>query len=166
MEDIAILKPTFFPAVPRILNKIYDKITEGIGKLTGLKAWFINKAISSKMEAIQNGQGFTHKFYDAVLFSKFRKVLGGRVRFMGVGSAPIEKNVLDFMKVCFCCSISEGYGLTESMAGGCGSIAENPESGVVGGPGPYIKLRLRDIPEMNYLSTDNPPRGEICLFGQ
>ena len=84
---------------------------------------------------------------------------------MVTGSAPIEKHVLDFLKICFCCPLGEGYGMTESTASGTLSQMKNPESGTIGGPHPMMKIKLRDIPEMSYLSTDNPPRGEICLFG-
>lgn len=84
---------------------------------------------------------------------------------MLTGSAPISKEVLDFLKICFCCPILEGYGMTETSAGSCITIPGDPKSGHVGGPVANVKIRLRDIPEMNYLSTNDPPKGEICFWG-
>ena len=52
--------------------------------------------------------------YDALIFGKIPKMLGGKIRLMGTGSAPIDGNVLDFLKICFSCPILEGYGLTET----------------------------------------------------
>jgi len=84
---------------------------------------------------------------------------------MLTGSAPISGEVLNFLKVCFCCPIVEGYGMTETMAGSVMTHLYDPKSGQVGGPLANVKLRLKDIPEMNYTSASNPPKGEICLFG-
>jgi len=85
---------------------------------------------------------------------------------MVTGSAPISSEVLDFLKVCFCCPISEGYGMTESAAASFVTKIDDPQSGHVGGPLQNVKIKLRDIPEMNYFSTDKPyPRGEICFWG-
>ena len=85
---------------------------------------------------------------------------------MTTGSAPIDKNVLDFLKICFSCPIIEGYGLTESCTGGGTTDMKDPITGHIGGPSEAVKIRLRDIPDMEYLSSDKPyPRGEICLTG-
>jgi long-chain acyl-CoA synthetase len=81
---------------------------------------------------------------------------------MITGSAPIDKAVLSFMKVAFCCPLLEGYGLSETSAAATCTEVEDPNDGHVGGPIRCTKLRLRDVPEMNYFATDKPfPRGEI-----
>ena len=67
---------------------------------------------------------------------------------MVTGSAPISEDVLDFLKICFCCSICEGYGMTESGGGSCMTNPTDPRSGHVGGPVGNCKIRLKDIPEM------------------
>lgn len=85
---------------------------------------------------------------------------------MATGSAPIGVDVLNFLKVAFCCPIVEGYGQTESCAASCVTMPEDTIAGHVGGPLPCLKVRLRDIPEMGYSSQDKPyPRGEICFQG-
>lgn len=84
---------------------------------------------------------------------------------MITGSAPISAEVLSFLKICFCTPIYEGYGQTESSAASTITSAFDPEAGHVGGPLSCIRIRLRDIPEMQYLSTDKNPRGEICFQG-
>lgn len=85
---------------------------------------------------------------------------------MVTGSAPITAEVLEFLKVCFCCPILEGYGQTECTAACSIQLPEDPTSGHVGGPLPCVKMRLADLPDLGYLSTDRPyPRGEICLAG-
>jgi long-chain acyl-CoA synthetase len=84
---------------------------------------------------------------------------------MATGSAPLAGDVIDFLKICFCCELVEGYGLTETSAGSCAQAPGDKNSGYVGGPVANCKIKLRDIPEMGYLHTDNPPRGEVCFWG-
>ena len=113
----------------------------------------------------QNGST-KHGCYDKLIFSKAAALLGGNVRLMVTGSAPIDKAVLEFLKIAFCCPILEGYGLTESAAGSCITSEDDPMSGHVGGPTEYVKFRLKDLPEMDYRITDTPyPRGEVCMIG-
>lgn len=95
-----------------------------------------------------------------------KALLGGKVQVMVTGSAPIDMEVLSFLKICFCCPILEGYGLTETSAAATSTAPEDPVLGHVGGPIRCNKIRLRDVPEMQYFATDKPyPRGEVQMKG-
>ena len=69
-----------------------------------------------------------------LVFNKMKALLGGKVRLMVTGSAPISGEVLDFLKICFCADILEGYGMTETSAASCLMYENDPETGIVGGP--------------------------------
>ena len=49
INDVNLLKPTIFPAVPRVLNRLYDTIKAAVGKTSGLKKYLFNKGIESKV---------------------------------------------------------------------------------------------------------------------
>jgi long-chain acyl-CoA synthetase len=97
-----------------------------------------------------------------------KDLLGGKVKAMITGSAPISGDVLDFLKICFSAPICEGYGMTETCAGSI-TFVDDPQTGIVGGPLQNVKIRLRDIPEMNYYHNgtkeDPTPKGEVLLWG-
>lgn len=164
-EDLPLLKPTFFPSVPRVYNKVYGILQAKVKEMTGGKAWLVNKAIATKIENYKRTGQVTHCFYDKIIMKKFKAVLGGNVRFMITGSAPISPDVLDFLKIAFCAPIIEGYGMTETCAGSVTQFIGDKLSGHVGGPLANVKIRLRDIPEMQYLTSQNPPKGEVCMWG-
>jgi len=152
--------------VPRLYNRIYGKIKAGCDAATGCKKWLVGKAISTKLAALENDGSLTNGCYDGLVFKKMAALLGGKVKLMSTGSAPIDKKVLDFLKICFSCPIIEGYGLTETATGGATTSIQDRVTGHVGGPSEALKLRLKDLPEMEYLSSDKPyPRGEICMKG-
>lgn len=164
-DDLPALKPTLFASVPRLYNRIYGKIKDKLALATGLKATLVNKAVAAKLKGLKTSGTVTHCLWDKIVFGKVKAMLGGQVRFMITGSAPISGDVLDFLKICFCCPIAEGYGMTETCAGSVLTVDGDPLSGHVGGPVANVKIRLRDIPEMNYMSTSTPPQGEVCFWG-
>lgn len=109
-DDCQVLKPTMFPSVPRLYNRIYDKINSRLKELTGMRSYVAQKAISSKLYYLEQQGLYTYGTYDKIVCNKFKEILGGQVRLMVTGSAPISVDVLNFLKVCFCCPILEGYG--------------------------------------------------------
>ena len=92
--------------------------------------------------------------YDNLVFKQTKAIFGGRCRFLITSSAPISKDVIDFMKVISCSPMVEGYGQTESTGASFATVYEDAETGTTGGPCASVEFKLVDIPEMNYLSTD------------
>ena len=170
-DDLAELKPTIFVSVPRLFNRFYDGMMAKVAALTGMKAKLANFAINRKLSKLEKSGDPTHMIYDRLVFNKFKDAIGGNVRFMITGSAPISKDVINFLKIAFCCPFYEGYGQTETAGGSCLTFSEDGESGHVGGVLPQHELKLVDIPEMDYLTTDTDeegnslPRGEVCFKG-
>ena len=163
LDDLQALRPTLFPSVPRLFNRIYDKIQAGIKEKSGIVRAFINRCVRVKLENLAEKNIYEHTQYDAFIFKKFKNLLGGRVRVMLTGSAPINPDTLSFLKICFCAPIHEGYGQTESSAASFCTSGLDPKAGHVGGPLPCIRVRLRDLPDLGYMSTDENPRGEVCF---
>lgn len=170
-DDLETLKPTIFVSVPRLFNRFYDGMMSKLQAVTGMKKSLADFAIKQKLAKLERSGDPTHMVYDKLVFDKFKDALGGNVRMMITGSAPISKDVINFLKVAFCCPFYEGYGQTETAGGSCVTFSEDGEAGHVGGVLPQHELKLVDVPEMDYHSTDvdengNPyPRGEICFKG-
>ncbi|KAE9354244.1 Long chain acyl-CoA synthetase 7, peroxisomal [Phytophthora fragariae] len=165
MDDLVELQPTVFVSVPRLFNRVYDKITQGVAAAGGLKKILFERALAAKLAGLPEGHK-THALWDALVFSKVRLALGGRVRLIFSGSAPLSGEVKEFMKVVFCCDVAEGYGLSETAAAVTVGSVDMPTGPHVGCPLMYGQVQLEDVPEMGYTSRDKPrPRGEILVRG-
>eukprot|EP00347_Sterkiella_histriomuscorum_P011206 403373341 len=164
-EDLQVLKPEFFIAVPRILTRIYAKIYEGVRTKGGMAEWLFNKAVETKLHNYKTTGELNHAFYDKVVFKKVRDIFGGNVTAMICGSAALDPKVLQFFRIAMSQQITEGYAQTETTCVGACSHSQDNTFGHVGIMNPTQKYRLRDVPEMNYYHTDNPPRGELQVFG-
>ncbi|KAJ1815655.1 medium-chain fatty acid-CoA ligase faa2 [Coemansia sp. RSA 2598] len=167
VDDMQALRPNMFISVPRMLNRIYDRLVAGTIHAPGLTGVIARRAVADKMANLEAGKGNTHMFWDRVIFRKIRALLGGNLEFVLTGSAPIDKNVLQFLRICFCCQVTEGWGATETCGLGIVNLREENQAGRVGVPQHAIEVKLVDIPDMNYYATDKPcPRGEMMVRGQ
>ncbi|KAK3845844.1 MAG: hypothetical protein J3R72DRAFT_434699 [Linnemannia gamsii] len=166
LEDVGELRPTFFPAVPRLLNRIYAKLVASTIEAPGLVGALARRGVATKMANLAAGKGVNHALWDRLLFNKVKMALGGRVQVILTGSAPIAKEVLSFLRIAFGCVVLEGYGSTEGMATATITMSDEFIPGHIGNPRAGCEIKLVDVPDMNYRSTDQPfPRGEICIRG-
>ncbi|KAF0449735.1 acetyl-CoA synthetase-like protein [Gigaspora margarita] len=165
LDDIAELKPTIFISVPRLLNRIYDKVFASVKGKGGVAQWMFTTAYNAKKAGLLKGQ-VDHWLWDKLVFANIREKLGGRVNAILSASAPISPDVMDFLRICFSADVYEGYGQTENAAGLTLSLYGDVQSGHVGPPQVCCEVKLVDVSEMNYSSQDKPyPRGEICVRG-
>uniref|UniRef100_A0A8C4Z487 Arachidonate--CoA ligase n=1 Tax=Gadus morhua TaxID=8049 RepID=A0A8C4Z487_GADMO len=161
MDDIKTLKPTLFPVVPRLLNRIYDKI---LGSMTSpLWRALLRYAVRRKQAELSSGVVRNNSFWDRLVFNRIQAGLGGNLRFILTASAPISPTVLSFLRAVLGCLIFEGYGQTECTAGCTFSMPGDWSAGHVGAPLPCAMVKLVDIPEMNYFAKNG--EGEICIRG-
>jgi long-chain acyl-CoA synthetase len=89
-----------FISVPRLWNRLYDKVMAAINASGGIKKSLFETAFESKVEGLKEGY-LTHAVWDALVFKAIRDRLGGRVTRMVSGAAPLSETVHTFLRVCF-----------------------------------------------------------------
>ncbi|NXV56408.1 ACSL5 ligase, partial [Molothrus ater] len=160
-DDMKTLKPTLFPVVPRLLNRVYDKIQSGAN--TPVKNFLLKFAVFMKTAEIKQGIIRNDSIWDKLIFKKIQETMGGRVRIMVTGAAPISPSVLTFLRAALGCQIFEAYGQTECSAGSTFSMPGDWTTGHVGAPLACNIIKLDDVEEMSYFSSNN--EGEVCIKG-
>lgn len=161
-DDMKALKPTVTPAVPRLLNRLYDRVNNEIGG-SFIKRVLLNMALSAKENEIKRGIIRRNSFWDKLVFRKVQDSMGGRLRLMVVGSAPLAGNVLTFARCALGCLIVEGYGQTECCAPVTLTVQGDFVPEHVGPPVACCSVKLVDVPEMEYFAASN--QGEVCVKG-
>uniref|UniRef100_A0A1J3CDQ2 Long chain acyl-CoA synthetase 9, chloroplastic n=1 Tax=Noccaea caerulescens TaxID=107243 RepID=A0A1J3CDQ2_NOCCA len=168
--DVTALKPTIMTAVPAILDRVRDGVRKKVDAKGGLAKTLFDFAYARRLSAI-NGSwfgawGLEKLLWDLLVFGKIRAVLGGRIRYLLSGGAPLSGETQRFINICVGAPIGQGYGLTETCAGGTFSEFDDTSVGRVGAPLPCSFVKLIDWPEGGYLISDKPmPRGEIVIGG-
>lgn len=169
--ELALVRPTFMFAVPRVLSLFKTLIMDNFAKLTGFKKSLAERALATKEENFESSGAITHWFYDSLVFNKVRERFGGRIRLFIVGSAPLPVELAKSIKILFSVPIVEAYGMTETSGAVVGSSYLDHRNLDCGGCIRTCQIKLVDVPEMNYhsLTTDSQgrhsPTGEICTKG-
>jgi len=165
MADIKELKPTIFISVPRLYNRIHDKIMAGVANKACLSRWLFSRGLENKYTRKETTGSITHWMYDSIVFNKLKSMMGGSLRFMITGGAPLAAEVQCKLAVMFIAPLLAGYGLTESMAASFVSHPNDPECGHIGGVIASLEFKLISQPDLQYFVDSDPPKGELCIRG-
>lgn len=117
-DNLKEVKPNLFCTVPRLLEKVYDKIVAKGQELTGIKRslFFWALALGQKYE-LNTNQGWWYttqlKWANKLIFSKWREALGGNVKFIVSGGAALQPRLARVFSAAGIV-VMEGYGLTET----------------------------------------------------
>ena len=156
IENLAVVRPTFMGAAPRIFEKAHGRIitmqqTEG-----GIKEKLFNQAfaVGKKVRQLKlEGKPVPfllakqHALFDKLVFAKIRERFGGRVRFFISGAAALNQEVAEWFHVAGIL-ILEGYGLTETSAGSFVNHPDEYRFGTVGQVFPGSEVRIAEDGEV------------------
>ena len=158
-QDLKEVNPTMMSAVPRLLEKFYDKIYSNGQKLPFFKKrifyWAIRLARKYKIEDRDRSAwyNFRHKIADKLVYATIRKGIGGNFDIVVSGAASIQPRMASFFSA-IGMPVFEGYGLTETspvLAVSC-RLPYGREAGTVGFPLPGVDVKISEC-------------GEVCCRG-
>ena len=156
MADLAEVKPTYFPSVPRIFEKIYTAATAAAEKAGGMKKAVFNWAVGvgrrmRETERAGREPGFflrrQYEIADKQVLSKVRNLFGGRIKLAVSGAAPINPEILRFFDAAGVL-IVEGWGMTETSTAATIATAEDFKFGTVGRPFPGCEVKIAEDGEI------------------
>jgi long-chain acyl-CoA synthetase len=156
LENLAEVRPSHFPSVPRVFEKIYTAAASGIEDEHRTKRALIRWALDTgartrqaeregrRLGALAQGR---YQVADKLVLSKVRRLFGGQLELALTGAAPIAQDVLEFFDSCGI-PVLEGYGMTESCAASTLNTEAEQRFGTVGKPLPGTEVRIADDGEI------------------
>jgi long-chain acyl-CoA synthetase len=160
VDNLSKIRPTLMCAAPRVFEKVYNRAVTTAQSAGGAKAkifgWAVRTgkkkiALEQAGKSVPLGLKLRHRIATKLVFSKLQARLGGRIRVLVSGAAPLSREIAEFFAAAGL-PIMEGYGLTETSAGNFVNRPDDLKIGTVG-------QRLGDLEAK--LDTD----GEILLRG-
>ena len=155
MANLTEVKPTYFPSVPRIFEKIYTAATSAVEKEGGLKKrifdWSIGVGKRYHEAERSGGAGpllrRQHGLADRLVLEKIRNLFGGNLRVAVSGAAPINPDILRFFDAAGVL-ILEGWGMTETSTAATIATPDDFRFGTIGKPFPGVEVEIADDGEI------------------
>jgi long-chain acyl-CoA synthetase len=147
-DDLKIIQPTIMPTVPRLLEKVYDKIIAKGSELSGIKKKLFFWAVELGLKHEYNGvNGIWYEFKlsiaNKIIFKKWREAVGGRIRFIVSGASALQERIARIFTAAQM-PILEGYGLSETSPVISVNLAHTNDAhyGTVGTIIPGVEVKL------------------------
>jgi long-chain acyl-CoA synthetase len=157
VANLAETKPTIFPAVPRVFEKVFANVQAGAMSAPGLKgslgrwAFSLFDEYAAAREAGRSYDSLGFSLAKALVFKKVKAALdeklGGRLQLFVSGGAPLPRKIGYFFELVGF-TVCEGYGLTETSAGSTINVPGAIQIGTVGRPFPGVELKIAEDGEI------------------
>ncbi len=156
VPNLAAVQPTVMAAVPRIFEKVYNKVVSGAREAGGLRYRIFRWAVQvgAEVSALrQRGRepvgplAIKARIADRLVFSKLQRTFGGRIKFFISGGAPLSREIAEFLHAAGIL-VLEGYGLTESSAASFVNRPDDYRFGTVGKPVPGTEVAIAEDGEI------------------
>ena len=161
LVDAQELQPTVFCGVPRMFRRIVEKIKVDIDNSSPVLRWILKWAINVRMHTSDANS----LFLDMTLFSRFKELLGGKVRVIVSGGAPILSEHCQLLKATITPNVIQGYGATEFASAGCVQEVGASTPMTVGPVNVATDMKFRRVEGMDYDPKADPPSGELLFRG-
>lgn len=140
--DVSIVRPTIMPCVPLILDRIRKNVLEKVQKNNRILRGIFEFALDYK--TFWKRKGFETPLVEKFVFNSIKKIMGGKMKLMMVGGAPLSPETQEFTTNCLNCKVAQGYAATEVAAGATVMDVHDLSFGRVGAPLFGVKMRLID----------------------
>ncbi len=156
VPNLAAVQPTVMAAVPRIFEKVYNKVVSGAREAGSLRYRIFRWAVrvGAEVSALrQRGRepvgplAIKARIADRLVFSKLQRTFGGRIKFFISGGAPLSREIAEFLHGAGIL-VLEGYGLTESSAASFVNRPDDYRFGTVGKPVPGTEVTIAEDGEI------------------
>jgi len=158
VEDLKVARPHWFTSVPRVYEKVYNKVVSGAEAKGGLALAIFRWAVATGNQVsdcllakrpVPAGLRLRYAIATKLVFSKLHAAFGGRVRWCISGAAPLNPTIAKFFHACGIL-ILEGIGMTENTSFTNVNRPDNYRFGWVGQVGPGIEQRTAADGEVQY----------------
>jgi long-chain acyl-CoA synthetase len=154
-EDLQTVRPTLMISVPRIYERVYNKIQAGLAEKSPIAAWLFNTAVSvgwSRFEYQQGRAGWHVSFLfwpllNKLVASKIMAKLGGRMHMAASGGAPLPTPIARVF-IGLGLNLIQGYGLTETSPILTANPVDDNDPSSVGVPLRGLELKIGDNDEL------------------
>jgi long-chain acyl-CoA synthetase len=155
VPNLSEVKPTYFPSVPRIFEKIYTAATTGVEEAGGIKKklfdWAIGVGKRFREAERAGGAGallrLQHALADRLVLHKIREIFGGRLKLAISGAAPINPDILRFFDAASVL-VLEGWGMTETSTAATIATPDDFKFGSIGKPFPGVEVKIAEDGEI------------------